>query len=118
MISLGALYSSFEESILPGMRFWPDRSLKSHSEVIYHPKQKTFWTAPSSYEEKLEMFGIEVEGSVGLSTPVGKITKATGKLSFLRRVQVQNAIVLIDCVICVCRILNLLMLQSCIFSQR
>lgn len=90
MISLGALYSSFEESILAGMKFWPDNDVKSNLEVIHHPKQKTFWSAPTSYEDKSELFGITVTGSVGLNVPVGEV-KATGSLSFFTRTQVFDA---------------------------
>ena len=85
-VSLGGLYSSIEEKFLPGMQLWETSVLEENMQTIYHPKERTFWTAAQTQEEKLDLLDFSITGSVGLALPaaVGTI-KATGSFSYYQQ---------------------------------
>ena len=85
-ISLGGLYSSIEEKFLPGMQLWETNDIEENRQTIYHPKERTFWTAAQTQDEKLDLLEFSIVGSVGLALPaaVGTV-KATGSFSYFQQ---------------------------------
>ena len=92
-VGLGSLYSHVEQKFLPGSSFWDPEVIKDYSDVIFHPKQDTFWTSPQTKEDIYDMFGLDVTGSVGVNLPVGGV-KATGTIEYIMEEKVSQKFML------------------------
>ena len=68
------------------MKLWENGVIDDNKQVIHHPKERTFWTAAQTPEEKLDLLDFSITGSVGLALPaaVGTI-KATGSFSYYQQ---------------------------------
>ena len=81
-IVLGGLYSAVHDEFLPVMKLWSSRDIEAHKDVIYHPVQNSKWTSVQTLEEKKELFGIGVAGSLKVTMGVTAI-KAGGSFDYL-----------------------------------
>ena len=81
-VVLGGFFSAVEDEFLPGMALWSDDDVKDHKTCIKHPKQTSKWSSQQTLEEKLEMFDIDVQGSISVDLRSAKI-KAEGSYKYL-----------------------------------
>ena len=86
-VVLGGFFSAVEDEFLPGMALWTSDDVNNHKTVINHPKQMSEWTSHQTMEEKLEMFDIDVRGSISVDLRSAKI-KAEGSYKYLSQKEV------------------------------
>ena len=87
-VVLGGFFSAVEDEFLPGMALWTSDDVNNHKTVINHPKQMSEWTSHQTMEEKLEMFDIDVRGSISVDLRSAKI-KAEGSYKYLSQKEVR-----------------------------